>query len=116
SIVILGNTETTSNTNGGSNAKAKEQGKGQLEITKKDIKFLLAQLNDAKFLNVLAGYGYPVEGGKFTVQEENDPDKVMQIMTTVKMVRESGTPVADDYVYEITGIPKPENYEKMKRG
>lgn len=115
SVIILGNTETTGNDNGGSNAKAKEQGKQQLEITKKDIKFLKAQLNDAKFIQVLASYGYPVEGGKFVIKEEADPYKIQAQVNTIATVREMGTPVADDYVYELTGIPKPENYDKLKK-
>lgn len=114
-IIILGNTETTGNDNGGSHAKAKEQGKQQLEITKKDIKFLLSQLNDDKFLNVLASYGYPVQGGKFAIQVENDPYKVAALVQTIAQVRQAGTPVSDDYVYEVTGIPKPDNYDEIKQ-
>lgn len=113
-IIILGNTETTGNDNGGSNAKAQEQGKQQLEITKKDIKFLLSQLNDERFINILASYGYPVQGGKFEIQEEADPYKVKAQMEVVTMVRASGTPVDDEHVYKITGIPKPDNYDAIK--
>lgn len=26
-----------------------------------------------------------------------------------------GVPVSDDYIYKITGIPKPANYDELKR-
>lgn len=26
-----------------------------------------------------------------------------------------GTPVSDDYIYEATGIPKPDNYDELKK-
>lgn len=113
-IAILGNTETTGNDNGGSNAKAQEQGKQQLEITKKDIRFLLSQLNDEKFLQVLASYGFQVTGGRFVIQPEQDPYKIQAIASAITTVRQSGTPVDDDYVYETTGIPKPADYDKLK--
>lgn len=30
-------------------------------------------------------------------------------------MRQMGTPVSDDYIYETTGIPKPDNYDELKR-
>lgn len=114
SIIILGNTETTANTKGGSNAKARVQQDGEKEIIKKDTKWLLSCLNSEKLLNLLANYGYPVDGGKFVIQPEPDPAKILEQVEIITGVRNSGTPVEDDYVYEITGIPKPENYNQLK--
>lgn len=114
SVIILGNTETTGNDNGGSNAKAKEQSKQQSKINQKDIKFLISQLNDNKFLSILASYGFNVKGGRFTIQKEQDPYQTQAIVATIKTVRESGTPVSDDYVYQVSGIPKPDNYDQLK--
>lgn len=115
SLIILGNTETSSNENGGSNAKALIQDEGEDDIKADDLEDLMSYLNDDKFLSLLAGYGYPVtEGGRFVVQEQTDPEKAQAMVKVISDVRASGTPVDDDYVYKATGIPKPEQYEKLK--
>lgn len=114
SIIVLGNTETTSNSAGGSEAKAKVQKEGENEILKKDMKYLLSYLNCEKFIQVLSDYGYPVEGGKFEIHLESDPDITMVNLEIIEKTRNIGTPVSDDYVYETTGIPRPEDYEDIK--
>lgn len=114
SLIVLGNTETSTNENGGSNAKAEIQDEGEDDLKEDDLKDLLSYLNDDKFLKILASYGYPVEGGKFVAQEKTEPHKAKSIVETITAVRNSGTPVDDDYVYEVTGIPKPENYKELK--
>lgn len=115
SIIILGNTETTSNENGGSQAKAEVHKEGEEDLNKKDIKLLLSYLNSDKFINILDTYGYPVSGGKFTIQQESDPKKIKESVEIISKVRDAGTPVDDDYIYEITGIPKPDNYDELKK-
>lgn len=114
STIVLGNTETTSSDNGGSNAKAVIQDEGEDDIKDDDFKDMLSYLNSEKFLNILATYGYPVAGGSFVEYTEADPYKAAAIVNTIVTVRNSGTPVSDDYVYEVTGIPKPDNYEQLK--
>lgn len=114
SVIIVGNTETTSNDNGGSNAKAVEQGKQQLEITKDDIVFVRNLLNTERFLSILKSYGLPVEGGKFVVEQEID----LQELTLRKDIDSAIckiVPVEDDYFYSTYGIPKPRNYEQLKK-
>lgn len=115
SIIILGNTETTSNDNGGSQAKAEIHKDGEEDLNKKDMKLLLSYLNSEKFLNILDSYGFPVSGGKFSIQKDANPESVKKHVEIIKQVREAGTPVDDDYVYETTGIPRPENYEALKK-
>ena len=113
SVVILANTETTTNSKGGSNAKSKEHGKQQLAVTKADMKFLLGKLNSKKFLDILASYGLPVAGGYFKFEKEIDiaalAEKVV-IDSTVAMQ----VPIGDDYWYDTYGIPKPDNYDELK--
>lgn len=112
-VCILHNTETTTSTNGGSNAKAKEHGKQQLEVTVSDMAYVLGWLNSPKFLGILKSYGLPVDGGYFEFEQEADLAKLTQKlnidMQVAKMV-----PVADDYWYETYAIPKPENYNELK--
>lgn len=114
SVIILGNTETTGNSRGGSNAKAKEQGKQQLEITKSDLTFVRNVLNDEKFINVLDSYGFPVAGGRFVVDEEFDYGELLQKVQIDDVVADR-VPIADDYWYNTYGIPKPDNYEQLKK-
>lgn len=114
SVVVLGNTETTSNDNGGSNAKAKEQGKQQLDITKDDVVFVRNILNTPKFLQILASYGYQVEGCKFTVEKEIDVNELLIRSQVDSTIKNTGLPIADDYFYETYHIPKPDNYDELK--
>lgn len=114
SIGLLGNVETTGNSNGGSNAKSKTQREEQLEITKSDIKYLVGKLNCKQFLDILKSYGYPTEGGKFIVEGELNIAVVKEQVAIVAEVKAMGVPVEDDYIYELTGIPKPKNYNELK--
>lgn len=111
SICILGNTETTSSDNGGSNAKAITQAKEQDIITRADMRFLLAQINDQKLINILRIYGYPVQdGGKFVIQQETEPAVIKTQIDLALALRQAGTPIADDYLYTLANIPKPADY------
>lgn len=113
SMVVLTNTETSTGANGGSLAKAKEQGKQQLEITKDDLSHVLMYLNDQRFLDILAQYGLPVEGGRFEVEKELDMTMLGQKVLIDVQVADR-VPVADDYWYETYAIPKPDNYDELK--
>lgn len=113
SIIVLGNTETTTSSKSSGYAQSKEHGKQQLEITKSDLKYVRNMLNEPEFLAILKSYGYPVEGGRFRFEKEIDLDALKNRLSIDKEV--SGkVPVADDYWYETYGIPKPDNYEELK--
>lgn len=113
SIIILGNTETTSNSNGGSLAKSKEHSKQQLEITKSDMKFVANWLNKPQFLSILAGYGYPVENGRFVFEKEVDLEE-LKSRKDIDLAISQKVPIGDDYWYETYGIPKPKDYTQLK--
>jgi Protein of unknown function (DUF935) len=113
SVVILANTETTTNSKGGSNAKSKEHGKQQLAVTKSDMKFLLGKLNSKKFLAILASYGLPVAGGHFKFEKEIDITALAEKVVIDSTVAEQ-VPIGDDYWYDTYGIPKPDNYDELK--
>ncbi|MBS1740717.1 MAG: DUF935 family protein [Bacteroidetes bacterium] len=115
SIIILGNTETTSNDNGGSNAKSKVHRNEQLEITKSDIKYVTNIINDPQFLAILKSYGYPVDGGEFVFKKDVDLTEINTQMGLAQQAKLMGVPIGDDYIYELTGIPKPANYEAQKK-
>lgn len=113
SIIILGNTETTSASKSSGYAQAKEHGKQQLEITKSDITYIENALNDAKLIKVFRSYGYDVEHGRFVFETENDVAELSQ-KKDVDLAISNKVPIDDDYWYETYGIPKPENYEELK--
>lgn len=114
SIIVVGNTETTTNGKTGSQAKSKVHQEQQNEILKNDMDFLATVLNDPRFFTVLKSYGYPVvEGGHFAFKTEVDITKLADRIAIDKEVA-ALVPVADDYFYETYGIQKPANYKELK--
>ncbi len=106
SILILGNTETTTSSRSSGHAQSIEHSKQQLEITKSDMKYLIGILNSEEFLAILRSYGLPVEGGKFLFEKELDIDNLVKRQTIDEFVSQK-VPIADDYWYDTYGIPKP---------
>lgn len=119
SVLVLGVTETTTSSSSSGYAQSAEHGKQQDEVTKDDMDDEQKFFNDPKVLTIIKSYGYPVdvETGSdedgFYYEEEMDLDKVKKQVDIVMIVGKR-QPVDDDYVYEITGIPKPANYETLK--
>lgn len=114
-IVILGNTETTSNASGGSRAKSEVQSDQQDEIIRSDMAYLLGYLNSPQFFNILRSYGWPVDGGEFNFEKEINLASLQQkSQIDTAIVKSVHLPVADDYWYETYGIEKPENYDELK--
>jgi hypothetical protein len=114
SVIILGNTETTTSSSSSGYAQSKEHGKQQNEITKSDIEFVQNMLNEEHFLKILKSYGLPiVEGGRFTFEKEIDLGQLKERLAIDTKVN-SIVPIADEYFYETFGIPKPENYDELK--
>jgi hypothetical protein len=114
SIAILTNTETTSSSKSSGYAQAKEHGKQQLEVTKTDLVDIAGDLNSPQFLAILKSYGWATDGGKFEYAKEIEVAQVAQQITIAQQAKAMGVPVEDDYIYDITGIPKPENYDELK--
>mgnify|MGYP001316077637 CR=1 FL=1 len=115
SVRILGATETTTSSSSSGYAQSKEHAEQQDEIILSDMEEELSNLNDPQFLSILKSYGYDVDGGEFCYEKNIDLAKVKQMIDIVKACKELGLPVDDDYLYELTGIPKPKNYEALKR-
>lgn len=113
SVAILGNSETTTSSKSSGYAQAEIHADQQLEITKSDMRYVKNMLNSEYFLNILAGYGYPVEGGTFQFEQEQDLGKLRKRLDIDKEVSQR-VPVSDDYWYETYGIPKPDNYDQLK--
>lgn len=114
SIAILGNSETTVSSSSSGYAQAEVHAEQQFEVTKGDMRFVENTLNSAYFRGVLASYGYPVEGGRFEFVKEADLDKLNKRLAMDLRLAER-VPVADDYWYETYGLPKPDNYNELKK-
>ena len=115
SVIILGNTETTTSSSSSGYAQSKEHGKQQLEITKSDMKFLHAKLNNAQFISILKSYGFPVvEGGSFAFEKEIDLSELKVRSEIDSTIKSTGLPIDDDHFYQTYGIAKPADYDAQK--
>ncbi len=106
SVIILGNTETSTSNDYSGYAQAKIHMEEQHEITLSDLAYVTNTLNQPKFLQILASYGYPVAGGRFSFVKNLDlqylKERMGIDMQVAKMV-----PVNEEYWYNTYGIPMP---------
>jgi len=114
SILFLGQTETTAKTAGklGGNDDTHEQTEDDINA---DDKADELSIFNEQVKPILANLGYPVDGGEFVyeVQEEDIPVGE-KITNAIKLKNEAKLPIDDDYLYEMSGIPKPANYNALK--
>jgi phage gp29-like protein len=113
SKAVLGNTETTESSASSGYAQSQTHATQQDEIIQDDMKYLINNLNDPKFLSILKSYGYPVEGGRFEFEQLFDLDKLGK-KKDIDIAISQKVPIADDYWYETYGIPKPDNYNELR--
>jgi len=104
SITILGNTETTASSASTGYAQSKVHLEQQYEITRSDIIYTAAMLNSPKFLNILRGYGYPVQNGHFVFAKDMDVDYLKTRVAIDKEVAQMVS-VGENYWYDTYGIP-----------
>ena len=114
SIAILGNSETTTSSKSSGYAQAEIHASQQMEITLSDMRYVVNMLNSSFFFHILEGYGYPVSGGRFQFEQEQDLAKLKARLEIDREVAQR-VPVSDDYWYETYGLPKPDNYDELKR-
>lgn len=107
SILMLGNTETTSSSYSSGYAQSKIHLQQQYEITKSDIAYATAMLNHPKFIKILASYGYPVEGGSFVFSKDMDADYLTKRINIDKEVAQM-VQIPADYWFDTYGIRQPE--------
>lgn len=112
-ISVLGQTMTTRDTKGSGYAQGKIHQDVEKAKHQADKRFVARILNE-KLTSLLETAGFPVKDGSWTFEEE-DGRTIKEKVETIKAVREMGTPVSDDLVYEITNIPKPDNYDELKK-
>lgn len=116
SVLVLGNTETTTNGRTGTGAKSGVHLQQQVEVTKSDLVYVRNMLNTPQFLAILAGFGYPVQGGRFVFADEADIRQVKEKLDLVGELGKMGLPVDADYVYDLTGLPRPATQISQQAG
>lgn len=115
SVIVLGNTETTTSSQSSGQAQSKQHSKQQLEITKSDLEEELQYLNSPEFLSIVKSYGFAVgTGGEFCHEQEADVVELTQRIQVDSQLAKI-VPIADDYFYETYEIPKPDNYEELRK-
>lgn len=116
SIIILGNTETTKSSKSSGYAQSKTHQQQQFEVTKSDLHFIRALLNTDKFLSIIKSYGYQVEDGRFSVEDDVDLSNLLiRSQIDAALHNDIQLPISDDYFYENYDIDKPDNYDELKK-
>lgn len=113
SKIVLGNTLTTQASERGTQALGTVQEKGEKRINQADRISILNILN-YDMTDIFNNFGYNTSGGEFYYVEPKELTATQQMDIITKM-KNLDVPVGDDTVYEISGIPKPDNYEQLKR-
>jgi len=112
---LLGSTETTESSKSSGYAQAEtHQDQDDLKHMN-DLAFTRKILN-SRFIRILHAYGFETKGGEFVIQgEDQELEKDKSFEMHFKMAKDLGLPVDDDFWYETYGIPKPDNYEQLKK-
>lgn len=113
SLIITGNTETSTNGKGGTGGKSVVHSNEQKQLIKDDMDDVLDLFNSDQFLSVLERYGYPVKGGNFEYVGEIDIDFLQQKLKIDLPLAQSGLPFPENYFYETYSISMPKAGEKV---
>ena len=116
SKTILGSTETTESSESSGYAQSKTHEGQDDRKHESDIKFARRILN-SRFIPILKAHGFDTKSGKFIVAGEEDSLSKKEMFEIHKgLATEMKLPMSDDFLYETYGIPKPDNYNKLKEG
>ncbi len=113
-VLILGSTETTTSSASSGYAQSETHADTVSEVYKADRAEEITTLNE-QVLPVLIHLGLLPAGGAFAYDDPLNLDEAeMRIKIAAEMKR-AGVPISDDWFYETTGIPKPDNYNELKQ-
>lgn len=114
-VLILGQTETTTKTAGSLGGNDDTHEATEDEINMDDCAEELAIFNE-QIKPILKNLGYPVENGNFIHKKDDEKLSIKdKVDVFIKLKNEFKLPIADDHVYEETGIPKPSDYNVQKK-
>lgn len=112
SILILGNTLTTTVGDSGSRALGDVHQSEEEAIMEDDRGYVLDVLN-YEMSPIFAKLGINTEGGEWVFVQSEKIDRNQQADIVVKM-NSLGLPISDDYLYDTFGIEKPADYAQIK--
>lgn len=114
SKALLGTTETTESSESSGYAQSKTHSDQDNNKHTSDINYVRKLLN-SRFIKILEAHGFNTEGGTFIIQGEETKLSTKESFEMHKeMATTLGLPIDDDFWYETYGVPKPDNYNKIK--
>lgn len=113
-ILILGQTETTSSSSSSGYAQSKTHAQTEKDINEDDREYVLSVLNTS-ITHVLAQAGFPMEGGEWVFEEDEENLSLKDRVEIDTKLKASGLPIDDEYFYKKYSIPVPKDYDKRKK-
>lgn len=113
SLLVLGNTLTSTSATHGTQALGTVHEEQQNDITDDDRGYVLDVLN-YYMTDIFTNLGIDTTGGRFQYREDKKVDTNSQI-NIVRTLYDMGLPMDDDYLYTTFGIDKPKDYESQKK-
>ena len=115
SKALLGTTETTESSSSSGYAQSETHSEQDENKHENDLTFVRKVLN-SRFVKILQSYGFDTLGGRFIIQDEDRELSATEAFNMhVRMRKELGLPIDDDFFYEKYKVPKPDNYEQQKK-
>lgn len=114
SVLILGATETTTSSKSSGYAQSSTHADTVKEVEADDKQDELSILNE-QVVPVLALLGLLPPDGVFVYDEPLDVDTASKKVDMGLKMKKEGIPVGDDWFYQTSGIPKPDNYDELKQ-
>lgn len=111
---VLANTLTTEAGEKGTQALGTVHQEGEQDVAF-FIKRRLLNILNWEVTDIWANLGLDTRGGKFAFEPAKKKDTAKQIEIDVKLKKEIGLPMDDDYFYEEYGVRKPDNYDVLKK-
>lgn len=112
SKLILGNTLTTEQGERGARSLGEVHQDSEDELVKSDKRFVLDTLN-YDLADIFANLGIDTTGGEFLFADK--PRISLKEKFDIDILLADRIPVSDDYLYETYGIPRPDNYDELKK-
>ncbi|WP_425628856.1 phage portal protein family protein [Cellulophaga lytica] len=115
SKALLGSTETTESSTSSGYAQAETHADQDNNKHYNDITYVRKYLN-SRFIRIMQAYGFNTQGGSFIVQGEDTQLTQAESFTIhSKLATDHKLPIDDDFWYETYGVPKPDNYDAIKK-
>ncbi|MDR1336523.1 MAG: DUF935 domain-containing protein, partial [Tannerella sp.] len=111
-VAVVGNTMTT--VAGSSRSQGEVHQNSEEKINRADRRFVQRTLNRYLLpLLIERGYG-AAAGGYFVFPDTGENMTAQERIDLALQIRREGIPVSDDYIYDISGIPKPSGKQAKK--